>query len=178
MRALILSLFVGALAPVPAAHAQDRPDAQWVERLRAREAEILDAVHTRDPDKHARLLTLKQTDPGLYAATMWRLRHLSPEPTPDEIELRGLQARLQGLRDAHPDGIDGLPRKEQQAVRAEVAQIAERIFAIRQAQRRARLDELKASIAELEADVAARDAERDTRIQRFVDRFLTGPVDL
>jgi hypothetical protein len=56
--------------------------------------------------------------------------------------------------------------------------LAEKVFDVKQTERRRRIGELKQTIAALEADVERRDREREVLLQRFVEQFLLGRVEL
>ena len=68
-------------------------------------------------------------------------------------------------------------RKERNDVRAEIEGIASQIFDLKQAERRERIQQLRAALTELEVDVTLRDAERNKRIDDFIED-PAGPVDL
>jgi hypothetical protein len=177
-----LALFAALTFAAPAlAQEPPEPDAAQIERLLQREQEILDQVKLRAPDRYAELIALRASDRGAYLRYLFRaarvLRHAGDreEPSPELIEQR---TRLEAVRAKYPDGLDDLSKKDLAAVRAEVAEIAAKIFEIKQTQRRARIEGLRQDLTELEADVARRDQERDQILQDFVDAFLRGPVDL
>ena len=152
-----------------------------IERLKANESALLERVRTMAPDRHQELMVLQDTDQRAYFRALLKVaRHLKAregrgQSSPEHAALR---RQLADIRAEYPDGIDDLPRKERNDVRAEIEGIASQIFDLKQAERRERIQQLRAALTEPEADVTLRDAERNKRIDDFIEDFLRGPVDL
>ncbi|MCB9682695.1 MAG: hypothetical protein H6733_14615 [Alphaproteobacteria bacterium] len=188
MRRLIL--FATLVVALPAVAADPPPpppppppplvDDATVDRLREREAQLLERLHALDPDRYAEVVALKRTNPRAYVGALMRLAHFFDRGVagPPSPELQAEIAALQAIRARYPDGMTTLSAGDTRKVRTEVAAIADRVFDLRQAERRQRIDELRASLTELEEDVARRDRDRKALIDAFVDQFLLGPVDL
>lgn len=180
---LVLLLGLGPLPPAPTAHA-DGPflsEGPTLAELLAREEELLARVRAVNPERHADLLRLKARDESAYAFALARVARMVDRAADGEAahpELAAIRARFAELERAYPDGLAGLPKKEQQQVRRTVTELAEQIFEIKQTERRRRLEEARAKLAELEAEISRRDAERDALIEAFVDQALRGRVDL
>jgi hypothetical protein len=174
--ALLLTLSSSALA-----QQAPEPDPAAIERLLAHEQEILDAVKLRAPERYSELIALRDTDRRAYLRYLYRaarvLRQVG-ERDAASPELLNLRGQLDAVRARYPDGIEALSKKDQAAVRAELTTLASQLFDLKQAQRRERIDELRSSLEELEADVARRDAERDAILADFVEAFLRGRVEL
>jgi hypothetical protein len=183
-RALLVLLSCGALhaaAPTPArADPGETPVLDALDALRARESELLAVVAARDPEKHAALLRLRDTDRRAYWMRLGMVARMldGDLPPPPPPALRAAMAELEALRARYPDGTDGLSTADARALRAELTALATRIFDLKQAERRDRIARLREALAALEADVAARDKDRKARIEAWVDQFLSGPPDL
>lgn len=170
-----------ALAPAPALAQDIDPPPSIMEKLEEHEDLILEKIKAFDTERYDRLVALKASDPRAYWRTMFQVgRTLKrvADATPPDPEVKAAMQRLAELKAAHPDGVDGLSGKERKAVQAELTEIATTIFEARQTARRTRIDAARAQLAELEDEVARRDAERDSLIRAWVDRAMEGPVDL
>lgn len=178
MPAILLTL---ALALAPALAQEADPEAPTAaDTLREREAQLLDAVRAFDPERHAELLRLKETDRRAYVAAMLRIARFVDRAAPGlrDPAVATELAKLDALRDRYPGGFDALSPPERKRVTAEVTTVAERLFDLRQAERRARIEALRTDLDALVADVARRDGEREALVRRFVEAFLAGRPDL
>lgn len=169
-------LLLWMLAGAPAAEPPPAPDEAHLAVVRAKEAEILERVRRLDPAHHAELLALREQDPRAYWRTLLRIAFLTdPErERPDPPAVREQEARLSALQARYPRGLTGVPADEVAAVRAELTDIATRIFEARQAERRRKIDELRLALAGLEAEVSTRDANRELLIRTWVEKELEG----
>jgi hypothetical protein len=176
MRPFVLSLLLASSAAAWAVPAGAPPDLERIEAVRAREAELMERVRAFDPRKHEELVALKATDPRSYLRALVRVAAMVDGPT-DPPELVPLRDALTALHAAHPDPTQ-LDADARRALATEVYALAEKVFDVKQTERRRRIGELKQTIAALEADVERRDREREVLLQRFVEQFLLGRVEL
>lgn len=169
---LITALALSLTSPALAAP-MDRPS---MEDLRAHEDEILQRVRNFEPTRHQQLLELKQRDPLAYYAALRRLSRLSREVGDDpaavarRMEMRRIEGDLRRMNDADPTA-----EKDR---RAAATELVTRLFELRQEERRARIQQLRSALTELEAEVTERDTTRKALIDAYVDKVLTGPGDL
>lgn len=172
MTLLLLTLL---LAGSPAAEPPPPSDEAHLDVVRAKEAEILARVRSFDEARYAELLALKERDPRAYLRALLRIGALTDalRERPDPPAVREQEARLAALRARHPQGLTALPAAELAAARAELTDIAARIFDARQAERRRRIDELRLALAELEAEVSTRDTNRELLIRTWVEKQLS-----
>jgi hypothetical protein len=167
------------LAPMSSALAADPLSEAVVQRMLAREAELLARLEEWDPDKHTQLLAIRDVDRRAYIGALVRIsRAIEREERAPSPELVAAMRRMDAIKLRYPDGLDSVQGKDLKELRAEVTALAEEIFRLKQAERRERIQQLRASLEELEADVARRDREKDQLIRRFVDEFLEGDADL
>lgn len=142
--------------------------------------ELMALVAREDPDQAARLSRLEQHDPQAFALALVRIAHKverlrdDPEALERHRALRAEEQRVQSL----VAGFHDLSGADQKRRRAEIEAGVERIMALKQAERRARVDELRAKIEELEADIEGRDRDAKRIVSSYVEQLLTEPVDL
>ena len=174
-RAWIVALLLAA-AQVAGAE-EPALDAPTSASLSAREDDLLARVRAFDADRYDDLLRLRTTDRAAYWVALARVARLVDREAPPSPELRAQLARVEALRSRYPQGLARLSPTEDKAVRAEFTDIGTRIFDLRQAERRARIESIRAALTDLQADVARRDQERAALIQAFVDRVMRGTVE-
>ena len=177
--AVLLLMF--ATAPVSTAQEPPPPlDEPAIAFLRAQESDILERVQRINPEKYEELLALKASDPRAYLRALWRISRLAEHGPPHgervTPEIHEKRRELETIRRSRlmvqpPPTGDALAQ-----IRADVLALAEELFVLKQAERRLRIEHMQAALAELEADVARRDEEREARIANFVDTFLQQPA--
>ena len=177
LRARLVVLLLLATAPVARA-ADPVSETSTAASLQAREDDLLARVRAFDPERYQDLVRLRTTDRGAYWVALARVARLVDRESAPSVELRAQVARVDALRQRYPQGLDHLSAADDKVVRAEFTDIGTRIFDIRQAERRARIESIRAALADLQADVARRDQDRAALIQAFVDKVMRGSVDL
>jgi hypothetical protein len=147
---------------------------EFAARSARREAEMLDLVRQHDPAAYEELMRIREEDPGLYgfalqkAARTIRDARADPEAAERMRKVRELEARIDELAEGYAD-LSGSEKKKR---RAEVEKIAGELFDLKQTARREQLEDVRAKLAELEKEIAERDANRKQVIERFVDERL------
>jgi Tfp pilus assembly protein FimV len=137
-------------------------------------------LERHDPRKHARMERLETTDPQAFALGLLRVAKTFQRLQADPEAASRFQAmheeteRLEVLA----AGFADLSGADQKRRRAELEASARRLMELKQAERRARVEELRSKIAELEADIEAREKEADQLVDAFVEQLLQSPVDL
>lgn len=76
------------------------------------------------------------------------------------------------------EGFDALPASEQKVRRKELERLAGELMDLKQAERRDRLEELRARLTELEAEIDQREKDRARIVEEYVDQLVRGEVDL
>lgn len=151
-----------------------------MEKLRMHEGEILEKVQHLDPEAYERLMRLRERDEGMYWAQLGRMARMlhraseDPESAERKEEMRDLGRRLRRLRKDYPE----LDKGEQKERRAEMIDVAGQLMDLKQAERRARIEEMRGKIAHMEAEIDEREQRRDELVEGFVDQMLSEPVDL
>lgn len=179
MRRLVLALGLFLAAPLPGLAVEPETlDESVLEHLRTREEDLLNRVRSFDPNRYDQLLSLKDRDPRAYAMALLRVaRMVDRAPAPQSPELREQLRQLEEIKQGMGVVAD-LNAKQLKEARAKIQAIAERIFTIRQAQRREQIARLREALSDLEEDVKRRDREHDQLIERFVDEVVHGRADL
>lgn len=152
------------------------PDLERIEAVRAREAELMERVRAFDLRRYEELVALKVSDPRSYLRALVRVAAMVDGPS-EPPELAPLRDALTALAQANPNPSQ-LGAAEQRALIDEVRRLAGSVFEVKQAERRRRITELQATLASLEADVERRDRDRDALIERFIEQFMLGRIDL
>lgn len=177
---LMILLCSLAFADPPAPPPVPVPPGATESQVREREARILEVIQAEAPERHAELLTLKQTDPQAYWRAMKRLNKVyvrhgdDPETLQRQIRIRDLDLRLRELA----RGFDTLPADEQKQRRGEMEEVAAELFELKQAHRRARLAELEARMDELEAEIDDRESRKEAIIDDFLEHLIEGRPEL
>jgi replicative DNA helicase len=165
---------------VPIAQAAPQAPPHVIDNIRAREAEILAWVERNDPDSFRRLNRLKHEDPRGYLGQLVRTARLmeraedDPEVVARHKKIRKLERQFRELVVEHK----ALDAKEQKARVAELEALAGELFELRQAERRAQLEELEVRIEELGQEIEERDEDRRRIIEAFVAQQTRGEVEL
>jgi Tfp pilus assembly protein FimV len=152
---------------------------EWMEVLDHRD-ELMELLEEHDPQQHQRMVRLEQLDPQAFALALVRVgkqvERLKADPAAQDRfrQLKEEEARVRALASGYAE-LSGADQKRR---RAELEAAAERIMELKQAERRARVEELRRHIAEIEADIEARDADKKRLVDAFVDQLLTERVDL
>lgn len=150
------------------------------ERILDREAEILGALEAHAPDRHARLLELKDQDPDAYLRHLARagrtIQHLRqhPELRENRMAQRDAKNELHELAETYKT----VSRKEQEQIRAKMVEIGNDLFELKQEERRTKLAKIEAHLAELKAEIAEKEAGREDRINNFIDQMIAGDAEL
>lgn len=130
----------------------------------AEEARLLDEVHAREPDKAARLASLKTSDPARYASLLMRAKHQLER----EVREAELRAEIKALSVRWHLASDGEKRK----LRAEMEVLGGQVFELLQEGRRQRIVELRERIELAAAEIDEQQANRDRLIAARLDRLL------
>jgi len=176
---MIALLLAFALAQPPGAPGHGGAGAHLEEVLSHRD-ELMQLLAEHDPHKHTRMERLERSDPQAFALALVRVARQvdrlrdDPEALKRFQELRAEEKRVRALA----EGFHDLSGADQKRRRAELEAAAERIMALKQAERRSAVDELRAKIAEIEADIEQREKSKSQLVDAFVDQLLTQPVDL
>ena len=158
---------------------EDARDIRVADVLR-REAELLAAVEQYDEEMYGRMLVLKATDRRSYVAALVKVARNVQRARRDPAFRERMQAMstLQRQLRELAEGYPSLPDRKKPAARAELERLAGKLMDLKQADRRQRLQDMEARLAEVRSEIERREAERDQIIEEFVNRLLTGPVDL
>lgn len=150
-----------------------------IERLQAREAEILADVKAASPEHYAKLVELRDTAPRLYpialhkAAMAVEVRAIDPTAEARQEEILALRSQVRGLA----DGFEALDAKAQKARRAEIEPLASRLFDLKLTEAEARLDVAEQRIADKRVELAAKKADKSKILAERVDALLRGEGD-
>ena len=141
------------------------------------ETPILDEIRDQDPEKYTLLMKLKKEDPEQFRNTLRdlrrKLRHNNNRRSSPELEAN--QTQTMALRQEFKTQVEAYKNakeKKQQEIRAELVTVSGKIFELRQAARRMRLEQARARIEKLEQDLARREKEREKLIDEFVDEAI------
>ena len=151
-----------------------------IDEIREREPEILAWVQKNDPDSYRRLNRLKHEDARLYLGQLVRVARMmerserDPEVVARHKEMRQVERQF---REAALEFKD-LEAKEQKAMKAELESLAGVLFELRQAERRAHLEQLEHRIEELGVEIEERAQDRKRIIEEFVEQQTRGQVEL
>jgi len=157
-----------------------RPPMESLMQVLEHRDELMQLVAEHDPQQHQRLVRLEQHDPQAFALALVRVAkqvermRADPEALERFHALQEETARVKLLASGYAE----LSGAEQKRRRAEIEASATRIMEIKQAERRAHVDELRAKIEEIEADIEEREAHAKRLVDAFVDQLLTERVDL
>jgi len=179
MITLLLGLALAQPAPPPGGPPPPAR-ADRLEEVLAHRDELMELLADHDPDKHTRMLRLERADPQAFALALVRVaRHverLRSDPAALERfqKLRQEEERVRMLA----QGFHELSGADKKRRRQELEAAAARILELKQAERRAAVEELRSKIAELEADIERREKEADELVDAFVDQVLMERVDL
>jgi cysteinyl-tRNA synthetase len=142
--------------------------------------ELMALLAENDPQQHERMLRLEERDPQAFAFGLMRVaksaERMRNDPAAAE-RYRAMQDETTRLKALASD-YQELSGADQKRRREELEGIAAKIMALKQAERRARVDELREKIAELEADINDREKQADQLVEQFVDQLLTERVGL
>jgi len=138
------------------------------------ETRLLAAVKDVDPLQYERLLRLKRRDPVAYHAVLRRIERRiartsrDPEALARAVEMRSLNQQLLVLRDRYLTSSGD----ERVAIRAQMVTKALALLELKQAERRARLQELQSKLDKLQAEVDERETNKDRLVDEYVDGLL------
>ncbi len=137
-------------------------------------------LERHDPRKHAHMARLEVRDPQAFALGLLRVAKTVQRLQADPEAAERCQAMGEETKrlEALAAGFGELSGADQKRRRAEMEASARRLMDLKQAERRSRVDELRAKIAELEGEIGAREKEADKLVDAFVEQLLTSPVDL
>lgn len=155
-------------------------DGERLAEVLRRESELLELVKRHDPTMHARLTRLASTNRPAYLAALVRV-HRNVERARSDPAYR---ARVQAVRSktAELEALTHDYRRgtaaDRARIRPELVRAAGELMDLKQEDRRSRVQELQARLAELQAEIDRREQNREQIIEDFVDRMVRGPVDL
>lgn len=141
------------------------------------EATLLRAVERIDPDQHRRLQRLRDRDPELYQTMLRRIRSRlerrasDPEALERGVAIRKLNGELRRLRNEYRTASGN----RRVAIRATMVDRGLALFELRQAERRARLRDLRTKLDNLQSEVDQREANKDELVDEYVDGLLAEP---
>lgn len=144
-----------------------------------KETELLEQVEALDPAQHQRLLALRDTDRASYLAALYQASRISDRARRDPAyaeRIRQIAERDRELR-TMAAGFAALPAAEQAAARARMVALAGELLDLKQAERRLRVEELRARLEALEREIAERDRRRDAMVEEYVNRLTVHGVD-
>jgi len=137
------------------------------------EEKLLEMVKESNPEAYQRLLRLKERDEQAYVRQLFQIAlrgqrmKIKPETSERfiviqslEVELLAMAARLAGETEA-----------EQPKTRAAMTEVAGKLLDAKQADRRARVEDLNKKIAKIQEEIKVRDEERDARIEEYIDQL-------
>lgn len=150
------------------------------DQVLANEAEILQGVASNEPDRLEQLKRLRERDFEAYIARLAhigkRLERARNDPAAAE-RMREIQAASDQLHQLAV-GFGELDGRAQKERRAEMSVLALQIFEMKQAERAARVDDMRAKIEHLQAEVDERAQRQDEIVKEYVERLIDPPVDL
>jgi hypothetical protein len=172
IRALTL-IFVLASAPPALADPPPRPapEARGGPRDVGRP---LDLLAERDPERHRKLVEVREARPGLYRELIAGSGALI-----QAREGEGRERLLAMVDEVHVlhtrlTAYEQATGRDRDKARAEVEASVARLFELRQQARRAQLAALEARLAHLRSEIAQRDAARADLVDKFTDRVTAG----
>jgi hypothetical protein len=129
------------------------------------------------PEKHAYLMKLREDDPMAFRHAMGDMLHKKGmgDFGHKNPEMKAEKARMKELREDFRSALEdhnAAQTSAQPKHRKELLAMAEEIFDAKQKHRRMRVEKISEDLKRLEAEIAERDANRDTLIEEFVDEKL------
>lgn len=180
MKTLIPFLFLGLTTPVfanpprpPVAAQSDAPDAAQLQRAEDYQDELLARIEQHDPRIHRELVALRDAD---YDAFLRRLLMVFKQIRTQKQKVEA-QFRPQ-IEDIRRRAQQDMTAAERKALKADALAVSEALFDARQADRRARITELRDALERLEGEVEERNKERKDLVKAFADQLLLEKVDL
>jgi len=145
-----------------------------VDQHHHRQERFLQVLRERDPERHQELMHLRESDPDAFRAVMGRLARYAQAMSSRPGSAERLQVMLELDYRIHKLalGWDELSRSERSARRAEMRELTEQLFELRQAQRRERLAEMSTRLEQLSAEIEERERGRDEIIDHFLDDLV------
>lgn len=159
---------------------EESVDPEVAAEVLRREKELLQLVRETDPRLHQRLVRLSKTNRRAYVLAMVRVaRTVQRARTDPEYRrrlqaMRALSSRLEDLAVDHR----AAPVRKQPAIEQEMKKVASDLMDLRQADRRERLEQMKARLQELQDEIDRRESRRQAIIDAYVRRMLERPEDL
>lgn len=148
--------------------------AQAVHDLLEREEEVLSLISSHDPALHARLLSLKAQDNRAYLVELYkasrRIEQVRSDPAARARwdQLRAIETQLRELASQ----ASRASAEERERIVAQMRPLALDLFRLKQEDRLAQLELLRRRIAEVEAEIAERTANRERQVGAMVDELL------
>ncbi|MCO4744224.1 MAG: hypothetical protein KC912_05510 [Proteobacteria bacterium] len=172
--------------PAPGASARPpTPPARAPRGDRATIDEMMHFLAENAPDAHERMQKLRRRveTPEERAGFRQKLtqtvrRTKADLKDPERAERRRAMSEKERAIRQLAEGVNELPKAEQKKRRAELEPLVAELFDLRQEERKLRLAEAQARIEALEAEIAERDAERESRIDAFVDGLMNPMPEL
>ena len=137
--------------------------------------EMMEQVREMYPDKYAYLMELKQSNPQKFRMAMQRMRHhmgkmgkMDPEMKEHHQKMRAQHEAFREQAEAYQEAS----KKDQETLRVELTDMATDLFELKQEYRRLRVERAKEHIADLEDEIAERDAAQETLIEEFVEEAI------
>jgi hypothetical protein len=177
---------IGDRGPPPRFEGRDRPDGnpelspRLIEELTRKEGEILAMLEATDPQRHERLLRLRETDHQAYLGHLFRIARRvgrgQDDPASRERfeKIAAAEVALGDLTRGYRELSDG----EKAERRAEMERLAGELFELKQEERRMRLQDLRTRIDELQREIDDRESNRASVVRAFVDQLVHERVDL
>ena len=175
---LTKTITITALLVLPALAMANPPHTKGPHPNRAEraqhDAEMLEMIKERHPEKYEHLMQLQQDDPEAFRNAMHKVRRymkgakgkgLSPE------EREAMMTLHEDFKDALQE-YRSAPKSKQKELYTELTELAEEIFDAKQKHRKARLKKIREHVTELEAEIEERDASRDELIKEFLDQKI------
>ena len=144
---------------------------RWAERVAHREAEILERIGRIDPEIAKKLRHLEIDDGRMYRQLMLQAHRTLEDSDDGEAALKRFVRMVTLMADIHEavrDWEDLSPkvRKERQA---RIEAMAQELFELRQAERRARLAQMEQRLERVRREIEERERDKASIIEDFVD---------
>ncbi len=176
MTLILCALWAGSAT----AQASDLSGGEVIDNVMAHEQQLLDIVARESPDQHTKLLRLRDVRREEYVFALIRVAKAVQRAKSDPAFAERARAirEHEHLLQTLAEGFEALDKGEQRARRVDLERVAGELMDLKQAERRARLAELRQRMAEFELEIGDRDSDREGIIESYVDGLLTPPVEL
>tara|TARA_B100000530_G_C15893935_1_gene462583 strand:- start:753 stop:1292 length:540 start_codon:yes stop_codon:yes gene_type:complete len=167
------ALITGILLALPTLAIAKPPP---TEGKRAENRALLEKVREKHPEKFAHLMRLRDEDPKAFRHAMRRVRaRMGMDMDAHDPRMREKEDQMLEMREEIREALQtyrAAEGREKDKARADIDELANEFFDLRQAHRRLRLERIRNHVSELESEIRERDENREAFIEEWIDKRL------